>query len=180
MKIISHYFSFFLLCLCIPASYSASIEEAYDIIRNGDPKAGYEMLQLFAEADADPRAYYGIAHLRKEGWGVDKNAVIAIEYYKKAAAFGHLRAMFDLGTFYQNGHMVQQNYPEAIKWYESAANEGYAAAMYGLGGLYFNGLGVKKDPDIGTIWFTKAAKTGFAPAIQFLDQVNNLGMSSED
>ncbi|MFT6300646.1 MAG: TPR repeat protein [Saprospiraceae bacterium] len=180
MKIMLHYFSLILFCLWIPVSYGDSIKEAYDIIRNGDPKAGYEILRLSGEADADARAYYGIAHLRKEGWGVDQDAVIAIEYYKKAAELGHLRAMFDLGTFYQNGHMVQQNYPEAIKWYKSAANKGYAAAMYGLGGLYFNGLGVKKDPDMGTIWFTKAAKTGFTPAIQFLDQVNNLGMSLED
>jgi TPR repeat protein len=146
------------------SSYSTTTEEAYSIIRNGNPEEGYRMLLVLADKNNDPRAFYGIALLFKEGWGVSKDDETAIEYYKKAANLDHTRAMFDLGTL----------------WYEKAANKGYAAAMYGLGGLYFNGLGVKKDPDKGTMWFTKAAKIGFEPAIEFLDAVNNLGIPSDN
>jgi len=180
MKNILYYISLISLGLCAPLSHGTSTEEAYDIIRSGNPEKGYVILLSLAEKNNDPRAFYGIALLHKEGWGVKKNEKIAFEYYQKSAILGHQRAMYDLATFYQNGILVDQNYTKAIQWYEKAANKGYAAAMYGLGGLYFNGLGVKKDPDRGTVWFTKAAKIGFEPAIKFLDAVNNLGMSAED
>ena len=184
MKSVLHYLSLIFLVLLASVSYSDSIEEAYDVIRNGNTEAGYKMLLPFAEKD-DSRACYGIALLLdplryKEDWGVEKNSKQAINYYQKAAELGHQRAMFDLGMFYQNGHLVEQDYVEAIKWYEMAANKGYAAAMYGLGGLYFNGLGVKKDQDIGKAWFTKAANIGFSPAIKFLDEAYNFGMSSKE
>jgi|TARA_B110000444_G_scaffold255489_1_gene289975 hypothetical protein len=180
MKNTLYYIYLILFSLWVPSSYSATTEEAYSIIRNGNPEQGYKMLLTLADKNNDPTAFYGIALLFKEGWGVSKNSKTAIEYYKKAANLDHTRAMFDLGTFYQNGLLLEQNYKQAILWYEKAANKGYAAAMYGLGGLYFNGLGVKKDPDKGTIWFTKAANIGFEPAINFLDAVNNLGIPSEN
>ena len=112
MKSVLHYFSLIFLALWATASYSASIEEAYDIIRNGNPEVGYKMLLPFAEKD-DPRAYYGIALLYKDGWGVQKNSKQAIDFYQKAADRGHQRAMFDLGMFYQNGYLVKQDYVEA-------------------------------------------------------------------
>ena len=180
MKNILYFVYLIFFSLFAPSSYSTTTEEAYSIIRNGNPEEGYRMLLVLADKNNDPRAFYGIALLFKEGWGVSKDDKTAIEYYKKAANLDHTRAMFDLGTFYQNGLLVEQNYNKAILWYEKAANKGYAAAMYGLGGLYFNGLGVKKDPDKGTMWFTRAATIGFEPAIEFLDAVNNLGIPSED
>jgi TPR repeat protein len=180
MKNISYYLSLTFFIFWFSWSHSASTEDAYSIIRNGNPEQGYKMLLMLADKNNDSRAFYGLALLFKEGWGVSKDEKIAIEYFKKAANLDHTRAMFDLGTFYQNGLLVKQSYTQAISWYEKAANKGYAAAMYGLGGLYFNGLGVKKDPDKGTMWFTKAAKIGFEPAIKFLDAVNNLGVPSEN
>ena len=168
------------LCLSIiamtifsTASYGGTVEEAYDIIRSGNPEDGYSMLFPLAE-QGDPRAQYGLALLYKEGWGTEKDTQKAIEYYQKAAELGHLRAMFDLGLFYQTGELVTQDYSKAIGWYESAAKKGYSAAMYGLGEIYYNGLGVEEDRDVGKDWYMQSAQAGFAPAIRFVNKTYNL------
>jgi TPR repeat protein len=43
------------------------------------------MLLVLADKNNDPRAFYGIALLFKEGWGVSKDDETAIEYYKKGS-----------------------------------------------------------------------------------------------
>jgi len=157
-------------------SYGGVVEEAYDIIRGGNPDKGYSMLLPLAE-EGNPQAQYGIAILYKEGWGTEKDVHKAIEYYQKAAKAGHVRAMFDLGLFYQQGHIVKQDYTKAVKWYEQAAERDYSAAMYGLGGLYFNGFGVEKNEEVGKSWYLKSAKAGYEPAIKFVNDAKMLGFS---
>jgi TPR repeat protein len=175
MKYIRLYFGSMALVVFSSVSYGGVVEEAYDIIRGGDPEKGYSMLLPHAE-DGNPQAQYGLAILYKEGWGTDKDVHKAIDYYQKAAKLGHLRAMFDLGMFYQTGQLVTQDYTKAVKWYEQAAKRGYSAAMYGLGGLYFNGLGVEKDKEVGRSWYMQSAEAGFVPAINFVNEAYGLNM----
>lgn len=171
-----HFYLAIILIVFSSTSYGGIVEEAYDIIRGGNPDKGYSMLLPLAE-EGNPQAQYGIAILYKEGWGTEKDVHKAIEFYQKAAELGHLRAMFDLGLFYQAGHIVTQDYTKAAKWYEQAAKRGYSAAMYGLGGLYFNGLGVEKNEEVGKAWYMKSAKAGYEPAIKFVNDAKMLGFS---
>lgn len=69
----------------------------------------------------------------------------ALYFYRKAADFGHKRAMFNIGSFYHQGKVVDMDIEKAIAWYKQSSEGGYADASYRLGELYLNGSGVDKD-----------------------------------
>jgi TPR repeat protein len=65
--------------------------------------------------------------------GVEKDAVQAVQWYRKAAVQGNARAQYTLGTMYINGKGVQQNEHEGAMWWQKAADQGHVGAHFNLG-----------------------------------------------
>ena len=62
--------------------------------------------------------------LLTNGQGVEQSFERAIEYYKMAAANGHVSALSNLGNAYYNGQGAEQSYELAREWWTKAAEQG--------------------------------------------------------
>jgi TPR repeat protein len=69
----------------------------------------------------------------------------ALEWYQRAAEFGHAGAMTHLGQLSEDGLRVPQDFARARHWYEKAAALGNATSMNNLADLYRYGRGVATD-----------------------------------
>ena len=100
----------------------------------------------------------------EKGYGVDKDLVEAVKWYRKAAEQEFPVAQYNLGRCYTNGNGVPQDHAEAVKWYRKAAEQEYPIAQNSLGVCYANGTGVDKDILNRVFWYSKAAEQGYAMA----------------
>ena len=58
------------------------------------------------------------------GFGVAKDEVAAVSWYRKAAEQGNAQAQTNLGWMFAHGLGVSKNRAEAINWYRKAAEQG--------------------------------------------------------
>jgi TPR repeat protein len=100
--------------------------------------------------------------------GAEKNPTKAVEWYKKAAGQGHIKAMNNLGYAYAEGCGVAKDPTLAVAWYRRSADQGDATAQRTLGMLYSLGNGVEKDDRQAVEWCRKAAEQGEPRAQYFL------------
>ena len=112
----------------------------------------------------------------QNGNGVQKDAVEAAKWFRKAAENGEKKAMRNLGTMYQNGDGVQKDAAEAAKWIRKAAEHGEENAMCILGTMYQKGEGVSRDDSEAFIWYRKAAELRNAEAMEHLGQIYQYGL----
>ena len=108
----------------------------------------------------------GVAY--ENGDGVEKNRVIAAQYFKKAAELGLDSAQYSLGKLYDDGYGVERDYSQAAYWYRKAAEQGHTLAMSNLGFLYQNGRGVAQDEKQAVEWYRKGMKKNGTSAIHRL------------
>lgn len=92
------------------------------------------------------------------GYGVEKNLDLALEWYTKGAENGNANAQYMLGLAYINS----SKYNEAYHWFKKSAEQGNAYAQKELGMLYYWGRGVVEDNDLAFEWFSKSAKNGYS------------------
>jgi TPR repeat protein len=86
-------------------------------------------LKKAAERGDSESAMFDLAQCYAGGWGVDKNATMALDWFIKAANRGHAKAAARLGWMYGNGEGVGKNDAEALSWYRKAAALGDADAI---------------------------------------------------
>jgi TPR repeat protein len=72
--------------------------------------------------------YFNRGMACRDGQGVAQDYQQARQWYEKAAAAGHARAMTNLGVLYHNGQGVPQDYGQARQWYEKAIAAGDESA----------------------------------------------------
>jgi hypothetical protein len=112
---------------------STALREFRALANNGDRESQYWM-----------GIYYFTEKYRKSGAQPDNRA--AVKWFQKAAAQGHARAQFFLGSKYEDGQGVTQDVREGLRWFLAAAAQGLANAQYQVGGRYFlGGIGVPKN-----------------------------------
>ena len=56
------------------------------------------------------------------GRGVERDDVLAVEWYRKAAEQGNVRAQYSLGVMYETGQGISQDNVQAYLWYDLAAS----------------------------------------------------------
>lgn len=142
-------------------------------------------------------AAWVIAQLYEAGKGVPRNFEKALQWYRRAAKHGSLKAMeylikyyfsvkrdLEKGLFWAHKAAVKGSdlgissiglffeqageLEKAAKWYQKgAANEG-AFSMYYLGMMYKNGVWYHKDEQKALEWLEKAAKSGNKKALKVL------------
>jgi hypothetical protein len=95
--------------------------------------AGESSAELEKKAAAgDAEAMYRLGDTYRWGFGVEKNAEKASEWYTKAAEKGNAGAMDRLGGMYAEGQGVEKNAEKAVEWYTKAAEKGNGFAKEAL------------------------------------------------
>ena len=112
----------------IPVQAEADL---FSAASRGDETA-LEVLRDFAESGY-ANAQWDVAMLYQHGFGVPKNLVEAVAWYRKAAEKGNLVAQESLGLMYEEGEGVPKDLVMAYMWVNLAAEQsedksGYANA----------------------------------------------------
>lgn len=131
--------------------YDAAVKQWRDPAIKGDPDAQFNMGQAY-----------------KMGRGVKTDLNIALDWYKKAAAQGHLQAADSYG------HLLhyQGKVAEALPYLQASADRGDPRAQYLLATELFNGVNIGKDWVRAYALMTRASSAGMAPASRSLSQMD--------
>ena len=116
----------------------------------------------------DPDAQFNLGQAYKMGRGVKSDLNIALDWYKRAAAQGHLQAADSYG------HLLhyQGKIPESLPYLQASAERGDPRAQYLLGTELFNGVHIGKDWVRAYALMTRASSAGMAPASRSLAKMD--------
>ncbi|WP_179045111.1 SPOR domain-containing protein [Sphingobium lactosutens] len=145
----------------------ADVKTGVDAWQQGDyAKAIGEWRPLANEGDPDAQFNMGQAY--KLGRGVQPDLKVAIDWYRKAAVQGHMRAEDNLGLLmFQQGDRAA-----AIPYLQRAAMRGEPRAQYIVGTALFNGDLVGKDWVRAYALMSRAAASGLSQASTSLTQMD--------
>lgn len=105
----------------------------------------------------------------------------AVKYWKEAAEYGHVTAMYNMGILYLNGQGVSQDGGEAFDYFLKAAEEGDNDAVYQIGRCFELGMGVDKDLSKACEAYEIAADEGHEKAKERLEALrSNKANQSEE
>lgn len=135
-----------------------------------DPKEAFNLYQAAAKLGHGPSAYRTavcceLGH--EEGGGTRRDAMKAIQWYRRAATLGDTPGMYKLGMILLKGLLGQPRNPkEAITWLKRAADNADSEnphALHELGLLYESGAdgAVIRDEGYAAQLFTEAANLGY-------------------
>lgn len=117
---------------------------------------------LAAAGDAD--AQFNLGQAYKLGWGVPMDLPVATEWFRKAAAQGHIRAEDNYGLLlFRAGKKAQ-----AMPFIQKSAARGEPRAQYILGTALFNGENIEKDWVRAYAMMTRAVASGLPQATNSL------------
>jgi uncharacterized protein len=116
----------------------------------------------------DPDAQFNMGQAYKMGRGVKADLNVALDWYKKAAAQGHLQAADSYG------HLLhyQGKIAEALPYLQASSDRGDPRAQYLLATELFNGNNISKDWVRAYALMTRASSAGMAPASRSLAQMD--------
>lgn len=121
----------------------ATVQSGVERWRAGDD-AGAVAAWLPYAAQGVPDALFNMGQAYKLGRGVTRDQAIARDYYRKAAAKGHLPAQANLGiTLFQAGEKA-----ESLRWLKTAADRGEPRAQYVYGIALYNGDGAPRNQGV--------------------------------
>lgn len=107
-------------------------------------------------AAGDPDALFNMGQAYRLGRGVPKNSDLAIDFFRRASARGHVAATANLGiALFQEGRRA-----EALTPLRAAADKGDARAAYVLGLATFSGEGAPRNPVLGLAYVMRARDLG--------------------
>ena len=161
--------------------------------------ARVEFLQ--ASALGDSRSQYMLGLIHERGFGVDRNPMVAMKWYRTSARQGHALAQYTLAMMHRKGldtatrprsgamgvggavatpsQRLGIAYMEALKWFELAAEQGVADAQYNLGLMHATGNGIPIDFITAHLWWSVAVSSGSLEARHKLVLLEQL-MTDED
>ena len=134
-----------------------------------DYKKAFDYATIAADED-ETYGYYVLGKLYKDGLGVNKNANLALENFKMAAADGDEIAMNQIGYIYMGDEGIDANPEQSFYWFNEAAKKGSDVSLYNLGYCYQNGFGVDADIEKAAECYKKAAEMGLVDAMLELGQ----------
>jgi TPR repeat protein len=135
---------------------------AEDIYHDESPEAARELLlKLAATGDHDAEFYLG--HLADESSPQDQAA--ALQWYRKAAASGHLEAAHWAASFMYFGMGTEQDIEGALAIFRSCAESGLDASQWKLGQHLLSVPGLRNEA---LYWLRLAAAQGHTAALDIL------------
>ncbi len=154
-----------LLVLATPAR--ADVKAGVDAWSRGEYEAAVKQWRDPA-IKGDPDAQFNMGQAYKMGRGVKTDLNVALDWYKKAAAQGHLQAADSYG------HLLhyQGKVSESLPYLQASADRGDPRAQYLLATELFNGVHIGKDWVRAYALMTRASSAGMAPASRSLSQMD--------
>lgn len=145
----------------------ADVKTGVDAWSRGDYEAAVKQWRD-AALKGDPDAQFNMGQAYKMGRGVKTDLTVALDWYKKAAAQGHLQAADGYG------HLLhyQNKIPASLPYLQASAERGDPRAQYLLGTELFNGVHIPKDWVRAYALMTRASSAGMAPASRSLAQMD--------
>lgn len=149
----------------VPAA--ADVKAGVDAWTQGDYARAVSEWRPLANA-GDPDAQFNLGQAYKLGRGVPANIPAAMEWYRKAAAQGHLRAEDNFGLLL----FQQEKREQAMPYLQKSAARGEPRAQYILGTALFNGEFVAKDWRRAYALMSRSAASGLTQAAASLAQMD--------
>lgn len=118
----------------------------------------------FENEDSDKReekVLYERGKRYLKGVDVNKDVILAVECFSKAAERGYTKAQIKLAECHMKGLGVPQDYEKAVYWYTKAAQQGDAVAQCCLGWCYLNNSKNPRALENGVKWYIKSATQGY-------------------
>jgi uncharacterized protein len=145
----------------------AQVTAGIDAYNRGDfPTA----IKLWREQalKGDPDAQFNLGQAYKMGRGVKVDLDLAADWYRRAAAQGHLKATDSLG------HVLhyQGKIPEALPYLQPSAERGDPRSQYLFATELFNGVYIAKDWVRAYAFMTSASSQGLSLASRSLVQMD--------
>ena len=133
----------FLLFIGYGKLVNMRLDHAKNLLDQKKYEEAYRIIKPLSESNPSAQLYLGYMH--KNGYGVKKDYIECIKYYKLSADKGCSLASFNLGNMYFNGDCVKQDYIEAFKYYKQAADSCNNTAIAKVGQMLLEGIGVEKN-----------------------------------
>ncbi len=134
---------------------------AYDA---GDYALAFETWLPIAQT-GNMAAQRNVAHMLRQGLGVEQDLTRAAYFYRRAAETGLVNAMINLASMLLKGEgMTGPNEREAARWFYEASLAGDPRAQYALGVMAARGMGIERNPDAAIELFRRAAAQGLRDA----------------
>lgn len=111
----------------------------------------YKIAAMAGSADAENKL--GVCYLY--GTGVDKNGILAANYFRRASEKEYAKAQFNLSTCYYMGIGVTVSHKKSAEWLLKSAMQGYEPAMQNMATYYRQGIGVPIDSAEASVWEKK-------------------------
>lgn len=118
-----------------------------------------------AEEPSTPEAMYekAVALLQPNVENAQSDFTGALQWLRRAAESGYLRAQLDMGgIYYAGGHGLKADAKQALEWFTKAAAQGSKEAEVFLGLLHYEGMLGKKDVETALKHWRSAAQAGIA------------------
>lgn len=142
-----------------PQAFRAGVA-AYDA---GDFARAHDIWAPLAER-GDLAAQRNVAHLKRQGMGVEQDLGAALDLYKESAERGLVSAQVNLAFLYLEGKGTERDVRKAVHWFQRAARAGSAEAQYQLARMLEEGDGLKRNWEKAVIYYLAAAGQGHRPA----------------
>ena len=110
-----------------------------------------------------------LAEMLVNGRGGPKDHQAALAMFQRAAASGHVGAMFAIGALFGGGHDIPWDRPQAQHWFRMAAERGHAHAQMMLGRYLGRGLAGETNHQEACDWLERAAGQGLEEAKRDLE-----------
>ncbi|MDU3237697.1 MAG: SEL1-like repeat protein, partial [Veillonella sp.] len=116
------------------------------------------VINLYKESikNGNEFSMYNLGKIFDDGNIVDRDYLVAYDYYRMAAEHNYPDAQAELGWMYELGHGVPRDYYKSAYWYNLAAKNNHLVAIANLGTHYMNGNGVECDKEKGFSLYMKA------------------------
>lgn len=124
----------------------------------------------------DSIGQYNMGLINEEGKGQAVDLPKAKEFYKQAAAQGHVKAMTRLAGLYFNGAEGASDPQLALYWYEKAAEKHDKDALYQLGLLSETGIATPLDYAKALTYYEASAKAGSQQGMLAAARMNQYGI----
>jgi len=153
-------FIFSLLNIFTFLSYANDLDLGiYELNRGKFHTAIEQFTPLVAEGYAPAQYQMGIIY--KNGYGVIKNELKALELFELAAKQHYSDAQFELALIYTQGDIVKQDLKKAFNLTKAAAIKGLVSAQFNLAIMHFNGAGTHSNYKEASRWYKKAANQNY-------------------
>jgi len=113
----------------------------------------------------NPEAMTELGSMCLVGYGVDKNADLAYEYFSRAAEQDYPQAQVKMGEMHRMGlGRGGLNYERAHALFSKAAKQDEPRGLFGLGDMYLRGQFVNQDVVRGFQYMSRSAELGLSDA----------------